>query len=112
MKKKSYFEEFDIEQGSDQVSDYLYIKDEETGQVIGSVYYSPVPNGEGTAIFYLGYGDKLHPYENTEQIEELLWNECTDRSASLLPKLAGICSRGNESGCSTGQLFQSRIRRP
>jgi len=71
MRKKSYFEEFDIEQGSDQVSDYLYIKDEKTGQVIGSVYYSPVPNGEGTAIFYLGYGDKLHPYEKTEQIEEL-----------------------------------------
>jgi len=69
MKKRSYFEEFNVEHGSDNVSEYFLIKDED--QIIGSVYYAPVPNGDGTAIFYLGYGDKLHPYENTKEIEEL-----------------------------------------
>lgn len=71
MKKKTYFEEFDIESDENMYGKYILVKDKEDDNVIGSVYYSEMPNDAGTSIFYIGYGDKLHPEENKEEIQEI-----------------------------------------
>ena len=71
MRKKTYFEEFNIEAGDNMYGEYILVKDQKTDKIVGSVYYAPVPNNNGTSIFYIGYGDKLHPEQNKEEIEEI-----------------------------------------
>lgn len=71
MKKKAYFKEFNVESGSNMYSNYILVKDQETDEIVGSVYYSEVPQGDGTSIFYIGYGDKLHPEQDQEKIQDI-----------------------------------------
>lgn len=71
MNKKTYFKEFDVESGKNMYAEYILVKDPETSEIVGSVYYSEVPNDNGTSIFYIGYGDKLHPEQDQEKIQDI-----------------------------------------
>jgi hypothetical protein len=69
--KNSYFEEFNTESGSNEYGDHLLIKDPETDETIGSVYYALAPDGNGTMVYYIGYGDKLHPANDAEEVSDI-----------------------------------------
>lgn len=71
MKKQTYFEEFNVEFDENMYGKHILVKDKENDAVIGSVYYAEMPNNTGTSIFYIGYGDKLHPEKNKEEIQEI-----------------------------------------
>jgi hypothetical protein len=67
-----YFEDYDTEHGRNQYGEHLLIKDKETKEVVGSVYYQLNPGEDnGTSVFYLGYGDKLHPERNAAEVAEI-----------------------------------------
>lgn len=69
-KKVSYFEEFDTDSGANPpFGDYFLVKDPETQEVIGSAYYDVQP--QGTNIYYIGYGDKLHPENDADKIADI-----------------------------------------
>ena len=51
MNKKTYFKEFNVESGKNMYAEYILVKDPKTNEVVGSVYYSEVPNDGGTSIF-------------------------------------------------------------
>ena len=71
MKKKTYFKEFNVESGNNMYGEYILVKDQETDEIVGSVYYAGVPNDGGTSIFYIGYGDKLHPEQDQDKIQDI-----------------------------------------
>lgn len=71
MRKKAYFEEFNVETEEDMFGEHILVKDKETNEVVGSVYYLENPNNSGTSIFYIGFGDKLHPEQDQEKIQDI-----------------------------------------